>query len=168
MRAPVTLRMLLAGVAISIVAVAGCEPTGPPAFAVRSTAPATQRPSATAPGSGAVSPGTSSAATEAPTASNAVHPTGSPSVDIAGDTITVLGTGDKNTQIIDLDGNYRFTSSACPGTGVIPFVWVYEEFGQSRGTYVDAEFTVKNLKGRFYLRISGPPTCNWTVTLTKV
>ncbi len=79
----------------------------------------------------------------------------------------MLGAGDKNTSIFELDGTYRFTSSACPGTGVIPFVWVYEEFGQSHGTYVDPEFTVKNLKGRFYLRISGPPTCNWTVTLTK-
>ena len=86
---------------------------------------------------------------------------------IEGDTITIIGTSDKNTDLIELDGAYAFETTPCPGTGVIPFVWVYEEFGQGRGTYVDAKFTVRNLVGSFYLRIAGPPTCDWKVTLTK-
>ena len=94
-------------------------------------------------------------------------PAGSPIVTVDGDTIAIVGRGDKPTAIFALDGDYSFETSACPGTGVIPFVWVYEEFGQGRGTYVEPTFTVKNLKGNFYLRIAGPPTCDWSVTLTK-
>jgi hypothetical protein len=150
-------------IGLAVVAVAACEPTGPPAFAIPK-ASATRAATTAGPGASA---GSTAAASQTAAASSADHPTGSPSVEIAGDVITVLGTGDKNTSLIELDGDYKFASSACPGTGVVPFVIVYEEFGQSRGTYVDQEFTVKNLKGTFYVRISGPPTCNWTVTLTK-
>ena len=94
-------------------------------------------------------------------------PTGTPRIEIAGDMITVVGMGDKNTDLMALDGNYDFTVTHLRGNGPEPFVWVYEEFGQSRGTYVDPEFSVKNLKGDFYLRVSGDPTCAWTITLTK-
>jgi hypothetical protein len=156
--------------ALSFLVIAACEPTEPPAFARRSTPPATARPTtgATNPGgSGAVgSPGTSGEASEAPGGS-VEAPTGSPRIEIAGDVITILGTGDKNTDLMALDGNYDFTVTTCAVTGQEPFVWVYEEFGQSRGTYVDPTFSVKNLKGNFYLRVSGDPTCVWTITLTK-
>jgi hypothetical protein len=157
--------------AFALAIVTACEPTEPPAFARRSTAPATARPTAGATGaqgSGAPtgSAGASGDASQEPGGSIEA-PTGSPRIEIAGDTITVVGTGDKNTALMELDGTYDFTVTACPGTGQEPFVWVYEEFGQSRGTYVDAEFTVANLTGEFYLRVSGPPTCAWTVTLTK-
>jgi hypothetical protein len=94
-------------------------------------------------------------------------PTGSPRVDIDGTTVTIVGRGDKNTAVFELDGTYSFETTPCPGTGVIPFVWVYEEFGQSRGTYVTETFTVRNLVGNFYIRIAGPPPCEWKVTLTK-
>jgi hypothetical protein len=151
--------------------ITACEPTERPAFARRSSAPASARPTAAAtgaPGSGAPtgSAGASGGASEAPGGSIEA-PTGSPRIEIAGDKVTVVGSGDKNTGLMALDGNYNFTVSTCPVTGQEPFVWVYEEFGQSRGTYVDPEFSVKNLKGNFYLRVSGDPTCVWTITLTK-
>lgn len=150
--------------------VAACEPTEPPAFARRSTAPATARPtvgtSAPASGGPTASAGASGEAT--PQASGGEDfPTGSPRIEIEGTSVKIVGQSEKNTAVFALDGTYNFETSACPGTGVIPFVWVYEEFGQSRGTYVDATFTVKNLKGNLYLRVAGPPNCNWTVTLTK-
>ena len=142
--------------------VAACEPTQPPVRRTSSPPASIRSPAATAGPSG----GTSAAPSAEPSPSVAA-PTGSPLVTVSGDTVTIVGRGEKNTAVFPLDGTYRFKSSACPGTGVIPFVWVYEEFGTGRGTYVDAEFTVKNLKGNFYLRIQGPPTCEWTVTLTK-
>jgi hypothetical protein len=150
---------------VAVTVIGACEPTQPPAFARRSSAPATVRP--TAAPTGGASAGASAGASQAPSEGPVAHPSGSPSVAIEGNTITVLGKGDKNTAVFPLDGNYTFVTTACPGTGVIPFIWVYEEFGQSRGTYVAAEFTVKNLKGNFYLRISSAPTCEWTTVLTK-
>ena len=156
------------GLALALVVAVACEPTAAPVRppgATRTPASATATPVR----SGAASPGSSAAATPAatPVATSAVvHPSGSPAVSIDGSTLTILGRGEKNTEVFTLGGNYLFKSSECPGTKVIPFVWVYEEFGTSRGTYVDDEFHVKNLKGRFYLRISAPPPCDWTVTLT--
>jgi hypothetical protein len=165
-------RWLALALALSAAVVAGaCEPTEPPAFARRSSPPASARPTA-----GATNPGGSGAPSGSAGASGEPSeepggsidaPTGSPRIEIAGDMITVLGTGDKNTGLMTLDGDYHFTVTACAVTGQEPFVWVYEEFGQSRGTYVDPEFTVKNLKGDFYLRVSGDPTCVWTITLDK-
>ena len=72
------------------VAVAACEPTGPPAFAIPK--PSATRAAATA-GPGATV-GPTAAASQTAAASIAVHPAGSPSVEIDGDLITVLGTGD--------------------------------------------------------------------------
>lgn len=153
------------GLALVLAVVVGaCEPTSAPVrspSATRSPATATATPAA----SGAASPGSSPAATSVAATAGA-HPTGSPAISVDGSSVTALGRGEKNTQVFTLGGNYIFRSSECPGTKVIPFVWVYEEFGASRGTYVDPEFHVKNLKGRFYLRISAPPACDWTVTLT--
>jgi hypothetical protein len=153
-------------VALVVTIIAACEPTSAP---IRSRAP-TRAPSVPPPsGLSTTAPGPSGGSTAAATAAATAveHPTGSPRVDVAGTTVTIIGKSDKNTSVFALDGNYKVTSSPCPGTGVIPFVWVYEEFGAGRGTYVDAEFHLKNLKGKFYLRIVGPPTCDWTVTLTK-
>ena len=145
---------------------AACEPTSAP---FRSREPTTAPTVAPASGLSTRAPttGATAASSAGPGATAQVHPIGSPSIAIDGTTVTILGRGDKNSPIFPVDGTYKVTSSPCPGTGVIPFVWVYEEFGASHGTYVDAEFTVKNLKGNFYLRISGPATCDWTVTMTK-
>lgn len=154
-------------VALAVLVVSACEPTEPPAFARRSATPAASPvPSAPSSAGASANPG-ASVGTSAGASATAGAPTGSPRIEVAGSTITIVGQGDKNTDIIPLDGTYEFVSTPCPGTLVIPFVWVYEEFGAGRGTYVDAVFTVKNLKGNFYLRISGPPTCDWTVVLTK-
>ncbi len=157
------------GLALVLAVVVGaCEPTAAPVrppTPTRSPATATATPAA----SGAANPGSTQGSTPAATsvaATAGAHPTGTPTVSIAGSTVTVLGRGEKNSPVFALGGNYLFRSSECPLTKVIPFVWVYEEFGASRGTYVDAEFHVKNLKGNFYVRISAPPSCDWTVTLT--
>ena len=150
-------------VVLAIAGLVACEPTEPPAFARRSSAPA-RTPVATADASAGP---IASAGTSAGVSPSAGAPTGSPRVEIAGETVTIIGLGDKNTDIFPLDGDYEFETTSCPGTGVIPFVWVYEEFGAGRGTYVHAQFTVKNLKGNFYLRVAGPPACAWTVVLTK-
>lgn len=148
-------------IVLAVAGLAACEPTEPPAFARRSSAPATAAPSA---GPSGASPSAGASAGASP---SAAAPAGSPRVEIAGDNVTVVGRGDKLTDVFPLDGTYAFKLTACPGTGVIPFIFIFEEFGQGRGQYVDAEFTVKNLVGNFYLRVSGPPSCDWTVTLTK-
>ena len=149
----------LISIAIAVAVAAGCEPSAPPiGTPVATTAP----PSAAASGAAASgAAGSTAAATTAPA------PAGSPSVEISGTTVTVRGRGDKNTGIFPLAGNYLFKSGECALTKVIPFVWVYDEFGAGRGTFVDAEFNLKNLTGNFYIRVVGPPTCDWTVVLTK-
>lgn len=150
---------LLLATAIAVaMAAAACEPTEPPAFARRSSAPATPQPT------GAPASGEASASGASPSAG---APTGSPRIEISGTTVTIVGRSEKLTDIFPLDGTYAFKLTACPGTGVIPFIFIFEEFGQGRGQYVDAEFTVRNLVGNFYLRVAGPPNCDWTVTLTK-
>jgi len=157
--------MTRAAIAILLALVIGClvacEPTQPPAFARRSSAPAIAAPTAGAPGASS-SPGASAGASP-----SAEAPTGSPRVEVGDTTVTVVGRGDKLTSVFALDGAYAFKLTPCPGTGVIPFIFIFEEFGQGRGQYVKDEFTVKNLVGNFFLRVSGPPTCAWTVTLTK-
>ena len=153
---------LLATVFAVAMAAAACEPTEPPAFARRSSAPATPQPTGDAPASGEASASGGAGASPSVGA-----PTGSPRIEISGTTVTIVGRAEKITDIFPLDGTYAFKLTACPGTGVIPFIFIFEEFGQGRGQYVDADFTVKNLVGNFYLRVAGPPNCDWTVTLTK-
>ena len=106
--------------ALALAVIAGCEPTEPPAFARRSSAPpASARPTAAdRPGSGAPSgsAGASAGASEAP-GDSIEAPTGTPRIEIAGDVITIVGMGDKNTDLMALDGNYDFTVTHLRGHG---------------------------------------------------
>jgi len=105
--------------------------------------------------------GLPTAAPTTPTITEA--PAVSPGVVVTGTTVTVRGTANMSSDVFVLDGSYLMKTSECASNGVIPFVWIYDEFGGGRGQYVDAESHPKNLKGNFYITVASNPTCNWTV-----
>jgi hypothetical protein len=161
---------------LALAIVAACEPQN--AQSTRgptpgSTAPAVS-PAATAiesggSGGGGTSPGASGGSGSPPAASEASITEGTAIVTTTGSIVQVKGIGSVlNSPLFVLSGNVQMKVSVVCGAkaGTFPFVWVYPEFGQLVGQYVDEVNHLKKLSGKYYVTTSADPGCLWTIDFT--
>jgi hypothetical protein len=113
---------------------------------------------------------TPAAVTPTPTAAPASVPAApelSPGVSVDGTTVTIVGQGRSESDPFDLPaGSATMTITACRSNGVMPFITLLDENGQSVGLIVDPEKVLNNLVGGDY-RISAQanPNCLWQVVI---
>jgi hypothetical protein len=110
------------------------------------------------------------AVTPTPTAPPASVPAAaepSPGVTVDGATVTIVGQGRSESDAFALPaGSATMTITACRSNGVMPFITLLDENGQSVGLIVDPEKVLNNLVGGDY-RISAQanPDCLWQVVI---
>jgi hypothetical protein len=138
--------------AVGAAAVTACEPQN--SLAPLPTASAAGSATGGAGGSGAGGSG----------AAVASGPAASPTVTTTGQRVHVAGTGGATSPEFTLAGTTEMQVSTCSSTGVIPFVWVYNDAGATIGLVAEQTYELKNLpNGKYYVTTSADPSCAWTI-----
>jgi hypothetical protein len=129
---------------VLVLALAGCTPV-PEDFG--------RSPSPVGPGAGSV-----------PSA-----PAGSPTVQVTGDTVSIVGLGTGSTPEFELPaGSARMVVTPCSSNRVIPFITLFDGDNTNLGLIIDAEKELRNLAGGpYYLSVQANPDCRWEIEITR-